>query len=380
MQQTFKNLLTLFLAVMTIMAVSCEKPDGGEDLGPTSIKLNQYTLKVDGLGGEYVIGYKVTNPRKGATLKVECSAEWIERIEVKSTTIVLQIAPSDRRESREARLRISYPGSENSAAVNITQAEMVLDDFLIEVSDLTHNHFTVTWTPVDDELLYITNLIAVDYFTMSGVSTEEQFITEEFNYFMSVAQSAGLTLEQTLLQSGKATSGVVTQTYGGLAPGSRYIAYAYGVELNGDVYDITVPIHYSLVVIPMPPLVEAEFNANITVTGSEARITMTPLNWDGYYTFQVVPESSMYYVAPGDKVTPIVTQALCTTFFSQAKNSIVNGLDVETYLERNCYRGTKVSNVMLNSGRYMLAVFGVDYEEGYYPMMCTEPRIFHFTI
>lgn len=383
MRRLLINYVTLVAATLAaLLYVGCnddDSPSTGVGDAPR-LQITTTKLSVGGEGGGYVVDYTVLNARKGVMPTVEVLSDWITDVEVTPMQICFNVAPSDIREERTTRLKIEYEGAESSHIIYITQAEMVLNLFDITLPQLTPDTFTVEWTPADENMLYIPNLIAVDYFTVSGVDTEEQFITEEFNYFISVAQSGNITLEELLLNANKAIRGAASNTYAGLMPGSRYLAYCYGVSLDGNNYEITTPLHYKVVNIPMPELRDAVFNISAESVGSKMRVTIKPDTWAGYYVMQVIPSSSMYYISPGDDLNMLSVRAMHSTFFDQVKNYTSKGGDVETFLRTSCYSGEKSVSLDLQPGNYMLAVFGVSANDGYLPMMRTMPQTYHFSI
>ncbi len=374
------SISALLLLAATVIT-GCESEGPGGSNGTPEIIINTTKLNVGGKGGGYVIDYKVKNGTQGVHPEVECLSEWVEVEDITDMQICLNVLANDKSEQRTTRIKISYEGAKDSHVIYITQREMVLDVFTIDTPELMPDKFTVRWTPKSDDILYIPNIISTDYFIMSGIDTAEGLITEEFNYFFSVAQNAGLTLEETLTRTKKAVTGTTEITYTGLMPGSKYLAYCYGITLDDNDYEITVPLHHAVVNIPMQNLIEAQFNITTTDTGTgSVRVNIEPKTWDGYYTVQVFPASSMYYTEPGVKLSSSTIKAMHTTFFNQSKNSLMNNNDIEQYLSISCYKGNKSLALTLAPEDYMVAVFGVSSNEGGIPMMRTIPVVDHFSL
>lgn len=369
------------LMLLATLFIGCEggdSPGGGSSTPRLNITASKLTVSGD--GGGYVIDYSVENGITGVMPEVEPLSDWIGDIEVTASQICFKVQPNDLREERTTRLKITYEGAD-SHTIYITQREMPLNRFAITVPELTPDAFTVVWTPADETMLYIPNLISVDYFTMSGVDTEEQFITEEINYFYSVAAGANLTLEELLMRTEKAVTGEFTTVFKGLLPGSNYLAYSYGISLDGDNYEITTPLHYELVKIPMQELSDAQFELHANKLGtSSVRIDVEPKTWMSHYVIQVIPSTSMYYVAPGDKLTMISIKGMHNTFFNQVKNYMVGGNTAQQYLDKFCKKGPSSETLQLDKGEYMVAVFGVSANEDGMALMRTNPQISHFSI
>lgn len=371
-----------FLLSLSAMLYGCElteTPSSGNSLTP-ELHITTTKLTVGGEGGGYVVDYSVKHRIDGVMPEVELLSDWVDNVEVTATQICFRVLPNNLREERTTRLKVTYEGAD-SHSIYITQGEMVLNQFAIATTELTPDKFTVAWTPSDQTMLYIPNIISVDYFTMSGVDTEEQFIAEEIKYFFSVAQGANLTLEELLTRVDKVVSGEFTSTYMGLMPGSRYLAYAYGISLDGDEYEITTPLHYELITIPMQELLPAQFNIRTTATGmSSIRIDVEPVTWNSHYVIQVIPSTSMYYVPAGEQLSMLSIKGMHNTFFNQVKSYMSGGNTSQQYLDKFCRHGVSGDTLQLEKGEYMVAVFGVGAVEGGVAMMRTMPQVSHFTI
>ena len=369
----------LLLAASTL--VGCESEVAGGSNGVPEIVISTTKFNVGGKGGGYVMDYQIKNGVKGVLPEVECLSDWVDIEDITTMQICFNVQANDKMEERTTRIKVSYEGAKDSHVVFITQREMVLDIFTIDTPELTPDKFTVRWTPKSDDIVYIPNIISTDYFIMSGVDSAEGLITEEFKYFLSVAQNAGLTLEETLTRTQKIVSGTTSITYSGLMPGSKYLAYCYGVALDGNDYEITAPLHYMVVNIPMQELSNAQFDITTTqLDSANVRINIEPKTWNGYYAVQVVPASSMYYTEPGTSLGTSTIKAMHTTFFNQAKNSLMTNNDIEQYLTISCYKGHKSLSMSLAPEEYMVAVFGVSSNDGGIPMMRTTPVVAYFSL
>ena len=165
-----------FLLSLSAMLYGCElteTPSSGNSLTP-ELHITTTKLTVGGEGGGYVVDYSVKHRIDGVMPEVELLSDWVDNVEVTATQICFRVLPNNLREERTTRLKVTYEGAD-SHSIYITQGEMVLNQFAIATTELTPDKFTVAWTPSDQTMLYIPNIISVDYFTMSGVDTEEQF-------------------------------------------------------------------------------------------------------------------------------------------------------------------------------------------------------------
>lgn len=378
---TTTKLLTLLLTAATIiLSIGCENNEQPENNGAVSISLERNNIVVGGEGSDLMIPYTVTNPQAGVSVVAECEESWVTNIVVYDKIISCTILPSDVRELRTARIKLTYPNSNAGASIFIEQEEMILDRIAITTGNLTHNCCDLIFTPVDSELRYVSNIIAIEYFTSSGISDEQTFIDEELKYMTTVAQSMNITLEEYLTKAGLLSTGPITKYCSNLVPGSKYVVYAYGLDIDGNEYTMTVPIHHIVLSMPMPELHDISFAVNATNTGEQMRFNITPDSWDGYYTVQVVSPGSIYYVEPGEQIPSTVVKALNTTFFTQARTAMAQGIDAESYMEKHCYRGKSHVNVAVESGlRYMMVIFAVKSDDGLVPVMYSMPQIQYFS-
>ena len=378
--QRLSSFFGLFFTILLLGLVACET---GEDITGKApvLRLETTTLTVGGDGGRNIVGYSVENGVRGRKPEVRSDVEWITNIMVGDTHIEFMVEKSDVNEERFGRLIVSYEGAASTVSLNVAQGAMSLDLFTITVDELTFNSCSVTYTPADNEMLYMANIIDKEYFNSSGVSTEEAFIDAEIGYYISVAEGYGRTLEELIPAANLGAKGTVTRTFGDMQPGATYVIYCYGLSVSGNDYELTTPIHYKLVTLPMPDMYEVDFDATVAVnTYNMASISMKPLNWSGYYYIQIAPESSLYYVEQGEAPPDYVVKGMGNSFYKQARSYMSKGESAEKFLKTNCYQGARQVNVQLKAGmRYMLIIFAVESEDGSVPVMRSMPELFYFS-
>lgn len=365
-------LCSLFLAVASFMMVSCEV----ESNGTPSLTLDCYELNISGTGGDIPLFYSVGKPVKGAKPEVNTTVEWITVKETTSSRITLTIEPNNSLEPRQAILRIKYPGVDRAQTVYVNQSKAVLDKFSFEVTDVTYKSCTARYIPADAEMQYMANIIDIAYFEQSGVSTEEAFIEAEMSNYLTLAAQYGMSLEEMLLRTELINRGETTRQFDGMQHGNRYLVYSYGIELEGDSYTLTTPIHFTVVNLPMPSMysdVTFTISANQSSQGTNT-ISITPKNWDGYYNIQIAPDNSVYYVPQGTAFESYHLRSMANAFFTNARSAMLGGSTVEQFLSSTCYSGPQQLNVTLDrSHKYMIIVFAVESEEGAIPVMRSMP-------
>lgn len=373
------SFVTTLLLALPLM-VSCGKED--IDLAnPPKLDLERSTIQIGGKGGQCSLFYTVENRREGVLPTYKSDVDWITDVVISKNLISFKVEESDVDELRYGRLTISYEGAENSRSIYIEQEKRELEFFTIEIDNVTFNSCVVTYTPKDDDILYIASIIDKEYFLASGVSTAEEFIAAEMGNYISIANSYGRTLEELIPAANLGGKGTITRTFGSMQPGGTYVVYCYGIEVSGNDYTMTVPIHYNLVTLPMPTMYEVDFSADISYSTSYmATISVTPENWDGYYYIQIAPETSIYYVEQGEALADYIIKGMSTSFYKNARTYMNQGHTAENYLHTMCYKGPKKINVQLEKNqRYMVIVFAVDSEDGSVPVMRSLPDLFYCT-
>ena len=374
-----KSFLLLVCVVVAQLFVGCEPLEQAPE-GEAIVKLDVYELNVSGGGGDIPIFYGVENPRPGARPQVTCSEEWVAVKEVTSSMIMLTVAPSNVSEERFCFVTITYEGMVKPIKVPILQDEQELNYFSFEVSDVTHNSCTVKYIPQQSGVMFMANIIDSAYFTQSGITDMDQFVEAEMANYLALAAQYEITL-QYLLEEAASPRPVfkreATRSFSGMKAGGTYVAYAYGLELDGNEYRITIPLHQTTVTLPMSTMYDVSFNVSSQMSSSgTASIIVSPINWSGYYYVSIIPDSSVFYIPKGESINEYTLRAMGDDFYKRARQALQSGISVEGFLNSNCYVGSRTFNLAVSGGsKYMVAVFAVESENGAIPTMCSVPTI-----
>ncbi len=382
--QPMKALFYALIVVFASLTISCDKAsDSFADSGSGNIanlKLDTYTLNIDGGGGDIPLYYVLSNPVKGGKFEVVSTEKWVSLKEVTKTTIVLRIEASNISEERFAMVTIKYPNLDTPAKVTILQDRQKLNKFSFEISDVTYKSCTVKYKPLDKNHPYMANIIDAEYFKQSGVSNGALFVETEMSNYRALAERNNMTLEELM---GRVSPqliyvGDAERQFVGMQPGATYVVYSYGITFSGNSYELTTPVHSTIVEIPMPEMYDAKFNINCNMSGTTASITIDPTNWTGYYSVQIAPDDSLYYIEPGSQMTDGAIKSLATKFYISARNAMKGGASAEQYLRANCYTGFRTLDVQLQTNkRYMIIVFAVESKDGEVPVMRSMPSILY---
>lgn len=366
------------LCFALLSAVGCES--GIDPNNPPKLVLDTYQLNVDGGGGDIPVYYAITNPVKGGEFEVVSTEAWVSLKEVTSSTIVLHIEASDSNEERFAMVTIKYPGLEPAVKVTILQDKQLLNKFSFEVSNVSYKSCTVKYKPLDKNRPYMANIIDAEYFKQSGVSQEQAFVDAEMANYLALAERNNMTLEELMgrVQPQLIYTGDAERQFVGMQPGATYVIYSYGITFSGNSYELTTPMHSTVVDIPMPEMYDASFNINCKMSGTTATISVDPGDWTGYYSVQIAPDDSLHYIEPGTQMTESAIKSLATKFYTNARNVMKGGATAEQFLRANCYTGFRTLDVQLQSGKkYMIIVFAVESKDGEVPVMRSMPSILY---
>lgn len=373
------KIYTFMVCVVALFMSGCQK-DGVDPNNPPVLVLDTYSLNVDGGGGDIPLYYILSNPVKGGQFEVLSTEEWVSLKEVTSTTIVLHIEPCDSNQERFAMVTIKYPGLESAAKVTILQDKQLLNQFSFEVLDLTYKSCKVRYKPIDKSRPYMANIIDAEYFKQSGVSQEQAFVDAEMANYLTLAQRNNMTLEELMgrVSPQLIYTGDAEREFIGMQPGATYVIYSYGITFSGNSYELTTPLHTTIVELPMPEMYNFTFDIRCNMSGSTASISIDPDDWTGYYSVQIAPDDSLYYVEPGMQITEGVVKNLANKFYTNARNAMKSGASAEQYLRANCYTGFRTLDVQLQSGKkYMIIVFAVESKDGEIPVMRSMPSILY---
>lgn len=369
---------SMSLALLTLIGCEIEGDIPADQSIPPTMELDCYELSVTGGHSTVFIYYAVTNPIKGAMPSVKSNVEWLTVGEITESKIVLNIAESDINEERVAIITVSYPEMEKSLKVYITQDKQLLNKFSYNVTDVTYNSCTVEYIPFEKNRPYMANIIDSEYFKQSGIEDGSLFVAAEMESYLTLAQLNKMTLEELMSRVSPQLiyTGATTRKFTNMQPGATYTIYSYGIEFNGNSYTMTTPLHTTLVTLPMPTIYDAKFHIVATKNDSVSTVSISPENWDGYYSVQIAPDDSLMYVTEGEFLSEYLIKSYADSFFNRARNAIRDGSTVEQFLRANCYCGNQTLNIQIVPGkRYMISVFAVESKNGEIPVMRSIPSI-----
>ncbi len=370
----------LLLAAVVALLVGCETMSTTTDNGVPVLLLDTQQLRVNGGGGEIPIFYAVQNGVPGLRPTAKCGAEWISVKEITKDTIMLIVEESNLDEERLGFVTVSYEGIEKSLRVTVLQNKQLLNKFSLEALDVTQNSCSIRYAPKVAGVQYMANIIDSEYFKQSGITDMSLFIETEMESYRTLANQNGHTLQSLMMEAISPQliyTEEVVRSFNKMRPGATYVAYAYGVEFDGDDYTVTVPLHQISVQLPMSQMYDVTFNISAQIASSGvASVAISPVNWKNYYAVNIIPDTSLYYVQDGENMSENTLRALGNDFYKRARQAMQGGITAEAFLRSSCYVGSQMINMSVNGGtKYMVVVFAVESEDGGIPTMCSMPTL-----
>lgn len=277
----------IFIALSSLLVLTgCEKE--------TSVPvIKAVALEIPKDAGEYSLEYVIENADASAVVEasVEEGIEWIYDIKAEPGKVTFT-ADMNVGTPRSANMTLKY-GNAASVVVKINQSSVFEGVFKIEVTDVTPYSCHVTYTPTDysgNYIFFVMKKSAVMNYLLTPEGLEELY-KGDLAYVQAIADNNGLTLEETLprLPQIYSQNGAVTEMdYTDLAFNTEYIAYCYGMTLDGKKVTDFVMAEFSTAVVQTSDL---KFEAEISdITQYSAMIEVTPSNNTDYYYWTYVSE------------------------------------------------------------------------------------------
>ena len=189
---TVLAILSLALAV-----TSCEKPEETTKQ-PELVAVTEGNIAVPWEGGNFKIQYEINNPTATGEVITETEAEWISDFFTGTYgEVTFAVAENPDEASRTAAVSLEYEGQ--SLEFTILQAgkdEMGNSYFKIDIDSLTTYSMHVSVTPSDGTMTYL--VLSSDMESMAGFEDDNVLFEDAMNYYKSMADMYGTTLEDYL--------------------------------------------------------------------------------------------------------------------------------------------------------------------------------------
>lgn len=336
--------LLLFILPLALAFVSCEK-----EANETPV-IRAVALDIPKEAGTYTLNYTIAGASSSAVAEASVDVEWIYDIAVEPGTVSFS-ADLNVGYERTANMTLSFNGAAD-VVVKINQASVFNGVFKIEVSDVTPYSAHVTYTPTGYDggyIFFVMNKSAVmDYF-LSEEGLEELY-RSDVEYVQEIAEANGLTLEEALPrlpQIYTAEGGVTEMDYTDLSINTEYIAYCYGLSLDGKRLTDFSMTEFSTVIQETSNIkFQAEFS---NITTSTAHIKVTPSNETEYYYWT--------YVSEMDYNTLTLEEILAHTL-ANIKDYVDQGYPITYFLNKGVSEST--AEELWAETNYYIVAWGMD--------------------
>ncbi len=279
-----KSLIWGFLSAAALLLAGCNR----ESATPV---IKAVALEISKDAGEYELPYTIQNASSSEGLSATTDAEWIYDINVETGKVVFSVEQNAGK-ARTASMTLSYPGAK-SVSVNINQGTVFEGVFKIEVSDVNPYGCHVKYTPLEysgNYIFFVMKKSSVSKYLMDKDGLEELY-QGDLAWVEDVAANNGLSLEDCLKRARQfyTLDGQETEMdYTDLSYDTEYIAYCYGLSLEGKRLTDFTMAEFSTAIVESSDIT---FEATVTdITTTSANITLTPSNNSEYYFWTYISE------------------------------------------------------------------------------------------
>ena len=374
------KLSTLLIALLTVVAVSCNESPIEQTPQSTVIELAQTTIDVTADGGDCAVNYTIENGINGIDIVAKSNAEWITDIEAADGILRFKVAANPASEPRDARIAVKYP-AEDDIYLEVKQGGFEGVTFQMEITNKTTTTCTSKVVPSDPEIPYIIYMAELDYFYNMGITTAEELFIDDYNYFMGMAEQYDVAmLEEFLLMNQIAFKGESTISWTNMTPDKEYVLYAYAIEVNDDNsdYSLASPIAYTMLSLSSSELSTVEFDVDIVVDGPEATYNIKPVNYDGKYYLDIYEEGDYMYRSEGSTLDDSYARTVSNTWMSMISIYMQSGYSAEQLFELMCLQGEETySEVRKSDTNYAMVLYAIEMVDGL-PQVASKPQLVNF--
>lgn len=373
-------LATLCVAMLTSCNDDPIDEPTPEDTQPT-VTIDKSSIEATAEGGNFTIGYTLSNGFDGIEPAGVCEADWVKDIVIGDGKISLSITANTSTSVRESVVEIRYPNSSNTPTIAIRQEAAANDSFAFTVSELTSTSCSTNIMPTNPDMAYIAYMSEVSYFQEMGIDTAEKLFEDDYYYFTGLAEQYESILEPFMMMNAMAFVGESNVKWTGMRAGKEYILYAYGIEFNeeGTDYSMATPISYMNITLPENKLSTVEFDVDITVNGPEVHYEFTPIDWDGAYYIDIYSEHDVMYRNEGTLPSEEYTQLVVEMWLGRIEMYMSSGYSAEQLMNIMCLYGPDSYSELRDANtKYMAVFYAVDLIDGM-PQVVSEPHVEYFT-
>lgn len=355
---------TILLSLFFLMIYSCkDTTDTPSTLPDTStIGVSPFQFDVPVEGGVYITSYKITNRVDYGEVTFGQHPEWITDLSILSdTTLTFTVLPNTLYTERVDSLEVCYTDAK-SAFVYITQEASVQHPFTFSNLQIYPSYLNVDITPVDKSAPYICRIVTKEYMDSFGVTADQESLSAydlEYHQIMSNAQCVSMSeYLSPFLQTGDLRQFQMDD----LVPNTEYLFFCYHIDpqtgrcLSEIVFDWITTTNVNQI--------ELEFDFEYQLTGHNIALSITPVDYDGYYyTFYYNTEEFYSYFGQDAVFDETVLKQWNSVVDIQSNLYFKSP---EEIMEENCFTGVSNFNYSLAAeSEYVFYVFAVDSQSAF---------------
>lgn len=177
--------------------------------------------------------------KSNASWTAVSSADWVtvtpaskeyDKNQPVSETVTVKVAENPDGVARTATITVSAPDVEENGTIEITVNQAPSYKIEIEMKDITGTTATAEYTPNNDEYLYLTNLMAKEYWEEDTPEANAEYFIE---YLAELGESFGMDLPTVI--GILAYQGADSDDFDELDPETDYVTFAFVCDEEGNI-------------------------------------------------------------------------------------------------------------------------------------------------
>lgn len=303
-------------------------------------------------GGSFSLACRNENGGELIDLSFETDADWITDLRFDGERVYLKVSRNSIPERRESDVKVTAADGSASGTFKVVQAVGEPAPFDIELVNITKTGVKAAIYPRDPSMPFISLLS--DSLSMVDLADPDSLFADDMRFIRQDANYYGESFERMLgmyAVPGNRDMEVTT-----LWPGEPYVIYAYGIDTL-DVNRVTevVKIEFNAKDVIMQ---NVKFDIAVTPIENNADVTYTPVDYDGFYYSQLLPDVSETATDADIKEKAVMEYINKYNYFKMF------GFSDEMILTRYCKHGPATCHYveMKGESRYAAFAFALDDE------------------
>lgn len=331
--------VVIMMAIGMMSLASCTPDEEPEDkpVNPT-LTLVSEEVNVPAEGGDFKIDYKLEDPADQGTIRAEAGADadWITDLNYGNVgTVTFSVLPNEDAESRNTVVTITYSwpeGEPQSVEAKIVQAgidtpdepEEPTETIALETVDVEKRWFSVNIVPTDKNMDYLVFFKTAEVF--DSFPDMDSLVSSDMQYYAWMAYMYDMTESEAMAQD--AIQGD-TLYLCNADPETEYVLYAYGMDIAAETRITEVAV----IRVTTADLNNTAFDMTVDVSGNEATVEVSPVDYDGYYWIGAWPVSDI------DAGQDFADWCSDTWNSLRMEYEIYYGLSLDEILGQHCFTG-----------------------------------------